>query len=776
MASPSTSKTPDGGKVEGTVTPFQPGLIERVAGALRYAITGNAPAWFGPNEPMKPQAPDTVKGRPLDFQVGQNLAQNPRSESTDRSDLLGPDPFGTLRRAADPAQGGLDLLRLAIETRKDQMEAQKWTLRPRDPKDTAAEERAKDLMVALRRPDLVHTFNVWARQLWEDMLVIDAPTLYLRPLPEGFRIPEVMDGALMKRLVDQNGRTPLPPEPAFQQILKGMPAVNYTLDEVIYSPRNLRSYKYYGMAPVEQVVNILALALKRQAHLMGYYTAGNIPEHLVGTPTDWQPDQIQQAQEWLDGLMEDNLKSRRKLIFIPGGMAPIALKDTKLQDPLDEWLARVICWAFNLPPSALVKEVNRSTAETAQETGQQEGLEPLKIWWKAVMDEVLARCWGAADLEFAFEDEEIADPQTKVTYWTGWVTAKVVTPDEVRTKVLGWDPLTQEQKDELNPPPPPGLRGPEMGGPGEPEKGPGKPQGAADADGSASQQELPPAKEDPADKVEKKKSMKAINRDRPAAVKAGRRIRKALNTYWKAQKAALVAAVRAQVDKVQKMDMDAFLALWDELPEDARKELAEALEAALADLAEDGAAQALGQVVSVSGSLTSEDLDAMLSQANERAVEWAADRAADLVGMKRDENGEWITNPNPKWAIDDTTRGAIQDLVTQATEEGWTNDQLADAIGDSVAFDDARAEMVARTETAFADVAGNLEGYRASGVVQGKRWILGDEACDACQALDGVTVGLDEAFPGEGGDGPPLHPNCRCDVTPVLMDPGESEA
>jgi hypothetical protein len=50
-----------------------------------------------------------------------------------------------------------------------------------------------------------------------------------------------MDGALLKPLLQEDGRTPLPPEPAFQQVLKGVPAVHYTLDEIVRMPRNLRS-------------------------------------------------------------------------------------------------------------------------------------------------------------------------------------------------------------------------------------------------------------------------------------------------------------------------------------------------------------------------------------------------------------------------------------------------------------------------------------------------------------------------------------------------------
>lgn len=761
MATPSA---PEGGKI----SQFEPSVIQRVAGAVRYALTGKAPDWFGPQEPMSAQAPDDVKGRAMDYPAGVNLSYRPRSETQERSDLLGHDPFGTLRRAADPAQGGLDLLRLAVETRKDQMEAQRWAIRGKDGKDGG--QRAKDLMAALRRPDLVDAFNVWARQIWEDMLVTDTACVYLRPMPEGFRIPEIMDGTTLKRLVDQTGRTPLPPQPAFQQILKGMPASDLTLDEVIYAPRNKRSYRFYGLSPVEQVVNFVVLALKRQQHLTAYYTDGNVPEHMVGVPPEWNPDQIQAAQDWMDGLMSNNLQARRKVLFVPGGMAPLPLKDPKLQDPLDEWLARVICWAFSLPPSALVKEVNRATAETAQEQGQQEGLEPLKIWWATFMNEVIARCWGVEDLEFVYEDEEISDPKVKMEYWTGWVNSKVVTPDEVREKVIGWEPLTPEQKLELNPPPPPGMGGDEMGGPGEPEKGPGKPQGAAGGKDSAPSKKLPPASEK-AEKLEKKKPrLTPINRDRAAIRTAGRRIRKALMSYWKQQKAAVLAALSAPGRPLAKMDREEFLDLWGDLPMDAREELAEALVKILEDVADDGATVAVGQVLEFAGGAADAELDAMLSQANERAIEWARDRAAQLVGMRQDEEGNWIPNPNEQWQIDNTTRDAIRDLVAKAEEEGWSTDQLAEEIGGAACFEDARAEMVARTETAFADVAGNMEGYRASGLVQGKEWILGDDACEECVALSEMgPIPLNESFPG-GYDGPPAHPNCRCDVIPVLTE------
>jgi len=54
--------------------------------------------------------------------------------------------------------------------------------------------------------------------------------------------------------------------------------------------------------------------------------------------------------------------------------------------------------------------------------------------------------------------------------------------------------------------------------------------------------------------------------------------------------------------------------------------------------------------------------------------------------------------------------------------------------------------------------------------VERKQWIVGDDCCPECCDLDGVEVDIDESFPGEGGDGPPLHPACRCDISPVVTE------
>lgn len=200
-----------------------------------------------------------------------------------------------------------------------------------------------------------------------------------------------------------------------------------------------------------------------------------------------------------------------------------------------------------------------------------------------------------------------------------------------------------------------------------------------------------------------------------------------------------------------------LLAILNAGSADERRELLEEITPLLTDLAVSGSEAGLAQL-----GMVFEDL---LKQANLEAVAWATDRAAELVGMKW-VDGHLVENPNGKWAIDEATRDALRSMTTAAMDSGISNDDLANEIAEAFAFSDSRAEMIARTETAFADVNGNLIAWDASGVVESKEWSANPECCDECSDLDGETVPLGDSFPG--GD-PPLHPNCRCDVLPVLF-------
>lgn len=433
---------------DGKKTPIEPSMIARAVAGVRYVLSGVTPdLWFGPGQPILPVAPEEVKGRAFDYPVGYNLRQNPRSDENVS--------FGQLRALAD----GYDLVRLVIETRKDQMSRLKFTVAPRDKIKKAPDPRCDEVKNFLAFPDREHGWSDWLRMVLEDLLVLDAPAIYARPtVGGGLYALETLDGATIRRVLASDGRTPEAPEPAYQQVIKGLPAVDYSRDELIYKPRNLRTHKVYGYSPVEQIITTVNIALRRQVYQLQYFTEGSIPDLIMQVPADWSADQIKHFGLNWDARLAGNTANRSKAMFVPAGVDPVDTKDKALHDAFDEWLARVVCYAFSISPQAFVKEQNRAQANTAKDVAAEEGLMPVMEWVKNLIDLIIWRYWGYADLEFAWVDERDHDPLQQAQINDIYLKAKVITADEVRAD-LGRDPLTAAQKEELAPEPvaPPGV-------------------------------------------------------------------------------------------------------------------------------------------------------------------------------------------------------------------------------------------------------------------------------------------------------------------------------
>jgi hypothetical protein len=226
-------------------------------GPLGQSVTD---AVFSPGQPLNP--PDQEPVRVWDFPVGVNALITPRS-----SEAFG---FAHLR-----AFSNVELVRLAIETRKGQLDALQWRFNPRDdiPTPSDAQARAQRLTQFWRRPDGVHAFAPWLRLATEDLLAIDAPAFEKRRDRAGRLIGlDVVPGDTIKLLVDETGRTPVPPAPAFQQIIKGRVWADLTTDDLLYAPRNRRPNHVLGFSPVEQIVVTIQTIINRQAAQLAYFT------------------------------------------------------------------------------------------------------------------------------------------------------------------------------------------------------------------------------------------------------------------------------------------------------------------------------------------------------------------------------------------------------------------------------------------------------------------------------------------------------------------------
>ena len=123
--------------------------------------------------------------------------------------------------------------------------------------------------------------------------------------------------------------------------------------------------------------------------------------------------------------------------FMPAEFKLTETRQPPLKDQYDEWLARVICYAFSVPASAFVSQVNRATSETLRMQATQEGLVPLKAWVKSALDQVIQVYLKQPDLEFVWVGDDAIDPLQQAQTLNILVGAGIKTREEARAD-LGW--------------------------------------------------------------------------------------------------------------------------------------------------------------------------------------------------------------------------------------------------------------------------------------------------------------------------------------------------
>lgn len=444
---------------------------------ISYGDHGDAPGagsgWFGPRTPMRPVAPPEVAGRTWDYIPGFNLSTQPRSSE--------PISFAALRAIAD----AFDPVRLIIERRKDQVCRLPWKIRAKHdgpgkrPKDGQLSAQMRGIIQDVKRffdhPAADHRgFMTWLRGILDDLLVLDAPAIYCDRDQDGnLTALQPTDGATIRIVITDNGQPArewrwdgrpfqwcgetvtvsnyaqlgfkiargLLWPPTYGQTLKGMPAVNLTSWDLLYRPMHLKTNSVYGNSPVSQIATTVSIAMRRALGQLEYFREGNQPDAFYALPDNFTPDQIQQFQDYFDATFSGNLANRRHLKFMPGGSKSsyIPTREPPLKSEFDEWLIRIVCFAFSYPPAAFVSLSNRSVAEQHERQSEEEGLGPLKLWVSELLNDVIEREFSE-DVEFAWIEENEVDQEKESKILNRYAENGVLTINEVRER-LGEEPL-----------------------------------------------------------------------------------------------------------------------------------------------------------------------------------------------------------------------------------------------------------------------------------------------------------------------------------------------
>lgn len=397
---------------------------------------------FGPGVPMAPRGidpRDPVSGgtppRRSEFPVAVNLNLSGQR-------LV---PFDTLRDVADR----VDVIRRCVEVRKAQMHAfdfdvvltRQATRRiMRDdnigsPGEAAqaAREKFEPEMIRLRewweKPDRYNgmDFQAWLDVLLEEQLVLDAVSIWpRRKLGGDIGALELIDGATIKPLLDHRGSTPVPPAPAYQQILHGFARGDFTAtdgdgyraDQIVYRPRRRRTFTPFGFPEVEHALSVADIYLKRMAWIRGEFTDGRMPDSWIKLPAEvsMTPDQMREWELVINEELADPTQRRSLRMLPPGGEAEQMSTFADLYKPdLDEALIKLLCMCFGVLPT----EIGFPPSSGIGGKGHQEGeansahrktTRPYARWLESLLTDLSRDYLGMPpELEFKLLGYEVED-------------------------------------------------------------------------------------------------------------------------------------------------------------------------------------------------------------------------------------------------------------------------------------------------------------------------------------------------------------------------------
>lgn len=242
--------------------------------------------------------------------------------------------------------------------------------------------RASEIEAFLESPDRRQDLRSWLVAFVRDLLEIDAVAVYTRRTRGGgLHALELVDGASVKPLVDDDGRIPQPPLPAYQQFLYGTPAGLYSGDELDYIRETARTESVYGLSRVERIILRVNQALRKQNFDLARFTDGVTPLGIIEPPAEmgWTPEQIETYERAFNGLLAGNDPLRVRAKMLPGGARWHALGG---DDPLvefDRYLLNVTVAAFGLTMDELgfTETSNRSTGQTQESVVYRRAVAPV---------------------------------------------------------------------------------------------------------------------------------------------------------------------------------------------------------------------------------------------------------------------------------------------------------------------------------------------------------------------------------------------------------------
>ena len=436
---------------------------------------------FGPMDPLRPEAIDLLDSdgrtepRSWQYPVGWNLPGNGNRET----------PWAVLRAASL----GVGIIRRCIEARKKDVSDLNFVFAPSEDAINDAYQKNPgagrlDAEQKLREelmPDINRLrafwekpcrsrswdFLQWCRAVLEHVLVDDAVPLWARKTYGGdvYDI-QVIDPSTIKPLLDVQGNQPLPPFPAYQQVLYGFPrgewaaTVEYNDDgnavlsngylssQMMYYVANPRTYSPFGLSPVEQALFDSRLYLQRQKWMLAEYDDGSTPLTWIETaaPSDGQQMTLTQQRLWeqaFNAKLAGNTRQRARAKVLPNGWKAMQMAsvDERYRPEYDLYLIKLLASHFGVTATRLgFGETNglggSGFAESQMAVTGELGLKPDTEVLTAIINEASCHFLGMDKrIKGIFVDPSDSNSAEQATITVGQINSAQISVNEARQKL-----------------------------------------------------------------------------------------------------------------------------------------------------------------------------------------------------------------------------------------------------------------------------------------------------------------------------------------------------
>lgn len=348
-------------KVYGNAVPADVAAAEAAAG-----MDSGTP--FSPGGPLAPYDGFSRTPRQQNFTPQYNVSARPRTHERVS--------FDTLRGLIE----AYDIAQIAIWHRIDSIRSLEWSLVAADGYEGDVSDAVALGMSILRKPDGETPFGAWLGAWLYDILAYDAGALYRMRNRAGRAVGLMhVDGTTLAPLLDDWGRTPKTPAPAYVQYVNGLPWNWLTTDDVIYRPFRKVPNSPYGRAPLESILLNANTDLRFQAYFLQRFTEGNLPAAFASAPETWTPAQIEQFQEYWDGFILGDQAFKSQIRWIPPGSKIEWSNEKDFTDSFSLHLLRKTFAAYHVVPSdsGFTQEINKSSGETQSDVQHRIGDVPL---------------------------------------------------------------------------------------------------------------------------------------------------------------------------------------------------------------------------------------------------------------------------------------------------------------------------------------------------------------------------------------------------------------